>query len=58
MRNENELRIVVVWALIGVFVGLALTPWSSGSVARPFWLGVAGAVLGYALVLRLRWQQR
>jgi cyanate permease len=58
MRNENEIRIVVVWLTIGILVGLIFTPASSATMAQAIYSGVGGAAFGYLLVLRLRWMRR
>jgi len=54
---NSERRIVLVWTLIGWFVGFMITPRSSGSVMNMVWLAMLGALVGYALVLRLRWRR-
>ena len=56
--TDKEKEIVSIWTLIGVFVGLMLTPRHYVYPVKPLVLGAFGAGVGLLLVLRLRWYRR
>ena len=55
--TDRETRIVTIWTLAGLAIGLATTPFYSGDELRALWCGLFGTGLGLLLVLRLRWRR-
>jgi uncharacterized membrane protein YjfL (UPF0719 family) len=54
---NKEHRTIIIWAVIGAFIGLAITPEHAADQSVPIFSMALGAMIGYALVLRLRWRR-
>jgi len=54
---NKEHRIIIIWTMIGAFIGLAITPEYAADQSVPLFSMALGAMIGYALVLRLRWRR-